>query len=251
MAKDTENKIDPAAVDGATPEAKPMSNKDKWRSRYSDIADEDEDGLYGRANSNLDELDGYRKNNEALVSAMGKNKALAAMLSAAKDGQDPFLWLSENLGADISELVQNPDYAKKLSEAAQKFVQAQTDGETRTKATQDNWTKSFNDLKAAQQDLGLSDDEAYQLASDVLTFAQNVYNGQVSVEDFKRFRDGGRYDKDVSAAREEGAVAGRNERISDDLRKPAPEGIPPTLPTGGGEKIDKKPKKSSFFSGVK
>jgi hypothetical protein len=244
-----------AGAAAESPAAPSPTQKERYRSRYKeafpDLADDDEEGLYERANGNLDELDGYRKNNEALVGAMGKNKALAAMLSAAKDGQDPFEWLAENLGADLTEMVQDKEYAKKISAAAQKFIETQDKYKQASETSSANWTKSLNDLKAAAADLGLDDKGALDLASEVLQFAQNVFQGICSVDDFKRFRDGGRYDNDVNAAREEGEVKGRNTRISEDLRKGVnPEGVPPTLPTAGNQSPEQK-KQKSWLEGVK
>lgn len=245
-----------AEKDGAATEVPPTTtpNKDRYLSRMKeenpDMDENDEEARYERANANWDELDGYRKNNQALVDVMGKNKAFGAMLSAAKDGTDPFLWLSKNLGVDITELAQNPDYAKKISEAAQEYQKAQEEGEQKKTEINNNWKATFEALDKAKDELGLSTDEAYQLGSEVLQIISDAQNGIVSVETFKRLRDGGRYDDDVKSAREEGTIAGRNERISEDLRKKNPDGIPPSLPSSGaGTPTPSKDK--SWLSGVR
>jgi hypothetical protein len=258
MAKETNKKTEEdAAAQGAAAAPPPeLSNKEKYMQRYRDAYpdddENDEDAHYQRALGNLDELDGYRKNNEALIGAMSKNKALAAMLSAAKDGEDPWLWMVKNLGADISEMTSDPEYAKKLSEAAQAYIKSKDEGKKLSEDVANNMKQSLQALKEAQEEMGISDEEAQQLASDVLDFANNVYNGIISVDDFKRFRDGGRYADDVKTAREEGNIAGRNARISEDLRKGKnPEGIPPTLPQGSNAAPKQEEKKrKSFFEGI-
>ena len=55
------------------------------------------------------------------------------MLMAAKNGEDPYEWMASNLGADISELLSDPEYSKKISEAAKKFNESQAKGEASQK----------------------------------------------------------------------------------------------------------------------
>mgnify|MGYP002516096913 CR=1 FL=1 len=97
------------------------SNKERYHNRYRemnpDLDLENEDAFYEFANTNLDELENYRKHNNDLVGTFSKNKAFASMLMAAKNGEDPYEWMAANLGADISELLADPEYAKKVTDS--------------------------------------------------------------------------------------------------------------------------------------
>ena len=92
-----------------------QSHKDRYRNRYRemhpDLDPENEEAFYETANGNLDELESYRKHNNDLIGTFSKNKAFASMLMAAKNGEDPYEWMAANLGADISELLADPEYA--------------------------------------------------------------------------------------------------------------------------------------------
>ena len=98
-------------------EQQTQTARDRYRSRYSAAHPEmnldDEEEFYSQANANLDELEGYRESNRQLGEAFDRTPLLAGLVLAAKDGENPFTYLAENLGPDmdIREVV---DLIKKL-----------------------------------------------------------------------------------------------------------------------------------------
>lgn len=232
-----------------------QSHRDRYRSRYKEMYPEldidNEDAFYESANSNLDELENYRKHNEELVGAFNNNKAFASMLMAAKEGQDPYEWMAANLGADISELLSDPEYAKKISEASKKFNDAQAKGEATQKEYEANVQKSLEELQKIQAETGWSNEQCYNLASRVYDIVSDGLQGIITPETFRMVMNGMNYDTAVADARSEGEVAGRNAKISEQLKKErAQEGIPPSAPTAKGQSESPVKKKKSFWEGT-
>ena len=232
------------------------SNKERYHNRYRemnpDLDLENEDAFYEFANTNLDELENYRKHNNDLVGTFSKNKAFASMLMAAKNGEDPYEWMAANLGADISELLSDPEYAKKISEAARKFNDAQTQGEASRKEYETNVQNTLAELQKIQQETGWDNEKCYNLASKVYDIIDQGMKGLITAETFRMVMNGLNYTDDVANARNEGEVAGRNAKISEQLKKEkSPEGMPPSLSTAKGQSEQPQQKKKSYWEGIK
>lgn len=242
--KETEEKVD-AAQSAPT-------HRDRYRSRYKemypDLDMDNEDAFYESANANLDELENYRKHNAELIGTFSNNKAFASMLMAAKNGEDPYEWMASNLGADISELLSNPEYAKKISEAAKKFNESQSQGEASRKEYEANVQNTLAELQRIQQETGWDNEKCYALASRVYDIIDQGLKGLITEETFRMVMNGMNYDEDVKNARSEGEVAGRNAKITEQLKKETkPEGMPPSLSSSKGQSAQPQRKKKSFW----
>ena len=225
----------------------------RYREMYPELDMENEDAFYESANANLDELESYRKHNSDLISTFNNNKAFASMLMAAKNGEDPYEWMAANLGADISELLSDPEYAKKISEAAKKFNDSQTQGETSRKEYETNVQNTLAELQKIQQETGWDNEKCYNLASRVYDIIDQGMKGLITAETFHMVMNGMNYDDDVKNARSEGEVAGRNAKITEQLKKEkAPVGMPPSISTAKGQSSEKaQPKRKSYWDGIK
>lgn len=237
-------------------EAEQLSHRDRYRTRYQKMYPElnidDEESFYETANANIDELEGYRKNNMDLVDTFNRNKAFASMLMAAKEGQDPFEWMAANIGADISELLNDPEYAKKISEATKKFNDSQAQGEVTKKEYEENVQKSLQSLQEIQQETGWSNEQCYDLASAVYDIISDGLQGIIKPDTYRLVMNGQNFQTAVDEARQEGEVTGRNAKISEKLKKAeTTNGIPPSLPTSKGDMIQKNNKKKSFWDDAK
>lgn len=246
--KDTEQK--------AAAQAAQLSNKERYQGRYKDMYPDldmtDEEAFYESANSNLDELESYRKHNADLIGTFNNNKAFASMLMAAKNGEDPYEWMAANLGADISELLSDPEYSKKISEAAKKFNETQAKGEASQKEYEANVQNTLAELQKIQQETGWDNEKCYNLASRVYDIIDQGLKGIITAETFRMVMDGMNYKDDVASARSEGEVTGRNAKIAEQLKKEKkPEGMPPSLSTAKGQPTQQPKKKPSYWEGIK
>lgn len=219
----------------------------RYQERFPDRDVNDEEAFYSQVNSDLDELDLYKKHSESLVGAFNNNRAFAAMMMAAKDGKDPFEWLAENMGADISEMLNDPEYLGKITEAVKKFNESQLQSEEARKESEGNLAASLQTLKKIAEEKGMSDEQCLEVFSYIYDeILGNGMKGIVTEETFRMIIDGKNYAADVESARQAGEVAGRNAKITEQLRKEkSDKGVPPSL---GGTSVPHKeaPKKSKY-----
>ena len=232
-----------------------LSARDRYRQRYReaypDLSEDDEEGFYSRANENLDELEGYRANNERLSQAFEANPALAAMLLAAKDGENPWVYLAELGGPelDIRELINDPDFGEKMTKAVLKYQENQLKGKQAQEEMQANLQKSTAALKELQAEKGMTDEAAQDLF--VKFFSDIVDDGSkgiVSKETWAAVLKAQQYDADMARATEQARATAMNEKVQNPLRT-YDDDMPPTLSGGaGGQDSGIRKPKSDFAS---
>lgn len=244
----------------------PQSARDRYRSRYSaahpDMNLDDDEAFYTQANANLDELEGYRESNRQLGEAFDRTPLLAGLVLAAKEGENPFTYLAENLGPDmdIRELASNPDFGKKMGEALAKFQEKQAAGAKAEKEIGENMQQTFAALKEIQQEKGLSDEDMQQLVRKMFGEVDengevvdpgiigNASKGIVPKEVWEAVLKAQNYDADIASASEKARATALNERVQNGLRNFGEPGVPNL--SGGGTGQERKPaaKKGGFRS---
>lgn len=247
------------------PADQPTSARDRYRERYSaahpDLNLDDEEAFYGQANANLDELESFRESNRQLGEAMDKAPILAGLVLAAKEGQDPFSYLVENLGPDmdIRDLADNPEKAKQMGEALKKFQEKQQKSQAKTKEIGENMAKSIQTLKEYQQEKGMSDEECLKMIADFFgdydengepvekaSFMQNASNGIVTKGMWEALFNARHYADDIASATEKARATALNERVQNGLRQFGA-GVP-NLSGGGKGSGERKPAKKGGFA---
>lgn len=239
-----------------------QSQRERYMQRrkeaYPDVNEDDEDAYYGRANDDLDELENYRETNKALADTFDKTPTLAGMLLAAKEGVNPYVYLAEQGGPDLDfrELVKDPDFNKKMSEALDKFQQAQLKSNQEMDDSKKNFTQTFAALKEIQQERGMSDEECMELIKKMYGDPDNnedigifglASRGIVTKETWDAILKAQNYDGDIASARKKAGAQAMNERIQNPLKTFDGEELPPTLNSGGAGGEGKPEKKTSFF----
>lgn len=258
MKNEKETKV-PGQPAGATAEPPKPTERERYRSRrkeaYPDVNEEDEDAYYGQANRDLDELEGYRANNQALADVFDKTPTLAGMLLAAKEGENPFVYLAEQAGPDldIRELASDPDFGKKMSDALTKYQEGQVKGKQAQAEMQQNFQQSFAALKEIQQEKDMSDEDCLALVTKMFGGDEEegifglAARGIVSKETWEAILKAQNYDGDIASAREKGSAQAMNERIQNPLKTFDDSDMPPTLSSGGAGVAEPNKKRQSFF----
>lgn len=238
---------------------KEPTQRERYMSRrkesYPDIREDDEDAYYGQANRDLDELEGYRKSNKELADVFDKTPTLAGMLLAAKDGVNPFVYLVEQGGPDldIRELINDPDFGEKMSQALTKWQEGQLKHKKDQEEMKSNYQASFAALKEIQQERGLSDEDCMALVEKFFGNDEDdgiigkASRGIVSKETWEAVLKSQNYDSDIASAREQAGAQAMNERIQNPLKKFDDTGMPPSLSSGGAVAGEPKPRKKSRF----
>ena len=266
MAKETEvivEKQEPVVPTAEQPAAEPaaMSARDRYRSRYSeaypDMNLDDEEAFYNQANQNLDELESFRQSNKELGEAMDKAPILAGLVLAAKEGQNPFAYLVENIGPDmdISDLAENPERAKQMGEALKKYQEKQEKAKAKEKEIGENMAKSIQTLKEYQTEKGMSDEECVKMLKDFFgdydedgqpvdkaSFMQNAGNGIVTKGMWEALFNARHYADDIASATEKARATALNDKVQNGL-KTFDAGVPNL--SAGTKGRETKPKKRS------
>lgn len=239
----------------------PQSARERYRSRYGaahpDLNLDDEEAFYGQANANLDELEGYRESNRQLGEAFDKTPLLAGMLLAAKEGENPFTYLAEQIGpeADIRELASNPEFSKAMGEALAKFQERQAAGAKAQQEAGENFQKSMDALAELQQERGLSDDDRIALIKKLFGefdeegnevapgIIGNAAMGIVPKEVWEAVLKAQNYDSDIASATEKARAAALNEHFQNEKKNFKAPGVP-TLGGNGGSRPAQPKKKN-------
>lgn len=242
------------------PKETPQSARDRYRSRYSaahpDMNLDDEEAFYTQANANLDELEGYREDNRVISEAFEKTPLLAGLVVAAKQGENPFTYLAENVGPDmdIRELATDEEFGKKMGEALAKYQERQAASAKAAEEIGTNMQQSFAALKELQQERGMSDEEAVALVKKMFGDVDDngevtdegifgrASKGMVSKEVWQAILKAENYDADIASATDRARASALNERIQNPKREMGGPGIP-SMPTGGTPRSEK-PKKN-------
>jgi hypothetical protein len=175
--------------------------------------------------------------------------ALTDMLSAARGNKDfdPVIWMVEYEGLDLDALRDDPDYMVKLTEARNKQLAQRAKKEETDKLIEENIPKSIAALQAKRDELGLSDEQASDILSEIFQMGSDLEVGIVPIRMFELMAKGMTRDEDVVAAREEGVAEGLNTKVTDKLRT-----MPKTTEQVSGRQMpvrEPKPKKNvdNFF----
>lgn len=244
----------------------PVSARDRYRGRYSeahpDLNLDDDEAFYTQANQNLDELEGFRQSNKELGEAMDKAPILAGLVLAAKNGQNPYAYLVENIGPDmdIRALADNPEFATQMGEALKKFQENQDKAQDKAKEIGENMANSIQVLKQYQEEKGLSDDECVKMIADFFgdydengepvekaSFMQNAANGIVTKGMWEALFNARHYDSDIASATEKARASALNEKVQNNL-KSFDAGVPNLSGRGGKGAGERKPAKKGGFA---
>lgn len=223
--------------------------RERMAQRKPDLNLDDEDAYYDYMGDMMDEYDTYRESSEIMRKNLDSSPALTDMLTAARGNKefDPVLWMVEYEGLDLDALRDDPDYMVKLTEARNKSLAQRAKREETDKQIEANIPKSIEALQAKRDELGLTDEQASEILSEIFQMGSDLEVGIIPIRMFELMAKGMTRDTDVEMAREEGIAEGLNTKVTDKLRT-----MPKTTEQVGGRQMpvrEAKPKKKvdNFF----
>ena len=207
----------------------------RYGSRQPDRDWEDETGFEDLAGFAADELEKLDADNKRLADLYAKDPRFAGLMNHAANGGNILDYLLDAYGSDFADALNGDEGRKKLSDRKKKEAE---DDERRKKDDEEynaNTAQSEKDFGAIKEQYGLSDEELADIYHGMRQAARDVAFNKFSPDALERYIKGGRYDKDVAGAREEGQIAGKNERARRELRSSAKKpGEMPNLEGSGG-----------------
>ncbi|MCR4916279.1 MAG: hypothetical protein K6A96_11050 [Prevotella sp.] len=233
-------------------------HRQRYRESYPDMGDDDE-AYYAQANANLDELEGFRESNRQLGEAMDAAPLLAGLVLAAKEGENPFVYLAENIGPDmdVRELASDPDFGKKMGDALTKYQKKMAKSEATRQEIGNNFQQTLTVLKDLAAERGMSDEERDALYKkmygetdadgNVVDYGifGNASMGIVPKEVWEAVLKADSYDSDMATATEKARAQALNEKSQNPLKKF--DNMPPSL-NGGGRGRTAEPRRRGGFA---
>lgn len=197
---------------------------ERLAAKYPDLNIGDDEAVSERIGADYDDmesqLNGYREREAKLNDVMSTNPRAALFITDMAKGIDPMEAWIERIGSEnIMELLNDPEKREAYAEANRKYMERVAEEKRLKEEYEKNLAESLAKLQQFQQERGLSDeqiDEAYDFVTEI---GIDAINGKVSVESVDMALKALHHDTDVESAREEGEVAGRNQKIVEQRRR--------------------------------
>ena len=212
----------------------------KYPDRKWDEEGADND-IFGMA---ADELEGYDREREESATQrkqfndmFNRDPMSASMVrSWAKGESTPISYLVTKFGDKLKEALESEEGKKEFAAAHEKYLEKEAADAKADEDYTEAMKQSFAALDSFAGKNNLDDEQKIALFLKAHKYVQAALDGIYTEEFFKIVHDGGNYSKDVARARSEGEVAGRNSKISRELRKTdTAQMMPPSL---GGRTFD-------------
>lgn len=223
----------------------------RLRSKYPEKKFEEEEEIFGQISDDYDqyeqELGEYKGREKTLSDMFAADPRSAQFLTDMHRGEDPVLGLVRNFGAEIKDVLDDPDKQEEIAKANKEYVERVAKNNQLKEEYETNLGKSLETLRQYQAENGLSDEEIDEVMNRIISVINDGVLGKFAPETIDLFLKGINHDSDVANANEEGEVAGRNAKITENLRK-RQQGDG-TMPLGGrnGQPGNGTPNERSIF----
>lgn len=233
------------------------SRRDTFRegfaSRHPDVNMDDEEAYYGALddeyNSREEELRRHRENNDKLNNLFLENPNAAYFMNDLLDGKEQMgVSLMRQFGELFKEAVDDPtpENVKAFADALDDHAARVKENERLQSEYEQNYAASREAIDKWVAERGLTPEQDDAVMDYLNRQFTNQLVGVITPEMLELAYKGLNYDKDVAAAEESGAAAGRNQRIDEKLRKGRGDGLPRIA---GGGRAQAKPR-DNFLQGA-
>lgn len=227
----------------------PMSRKDTFRqrfkTRYPDLPDDDEEEFYGKLGEEFDRFDRSDKAQKELGDLLASDPRSAGFLMVLRQGGNPMEFLIEQYGDDFRDALNDEEKAKELSEAFSKYAEKQAKNKELQSQAEANMQAMLDELDAAQAEGKFTDEDAanaYEYLYGDGGLLDRIITNNITKDDWLMLMKASNYDKAQAEAaareeeaRSEGMIAGRNAKIDEAKRKRTKvENMPSDLGASGG-----------------
>lgn len=191
----------------------------RYKSRQPDRDWDDENGSEDLAGFAADELERFDEDNRKLTELYAKDPRFAGLMTHVANGgamEDYFL---EHFGSELRDILDSEDGKAKIAERKKK----EDEDAARKKKDDDeasaNVPLSEKNFQAIKDKYGMSDDDLAEIYHGLRKISRDIAYDKYDADVLERYIKGGKYDKDIAGAREEGHIAGKNERARRELRQ--------------------------------
>ena len=182
----------------------------------------DEDVMYEQIGADYDkyedEISKYRDNEKRFSEMMSADPRSAQYLTDWANGEDPVVGLVRNFGAEIKDVLEDPEMQDKLAEANKEYVERVAKNKALEEEYSKNMEETLQTLEQFQKERGLSDEQVDGILNMLIQVINDGVLGKFTAQTLDMACKAMNYDADVASAGEEGRIAGRNDKIVAKLR---------------------------------
>lgn len=207
------------------PKSKREQFGERLKKKYPDKEYADDEALFGQINDDYDaydnELGEYKQHEQELGDMFAADPRSAHFLSSWHRGEHPMTAFIREFGKEgLEELINNDEKQEEFARANEEYWARQADAKKQDDEYEQNLKESMSVIEQYQSEKGLSDEQMDAAVEFLFRIANDGAMGKVSRESLDMALNAVNHDTDVQAARTEGTVAGRNQKIDEKLRKP-------------------------------
>ena len=197
---------------------------ERLRKKYPEKQFEDDEAIFGQISDDYDQFEEENqtmKDREKSMSDMFRaNPNAAFFLNDMREGKDPVMSLVRRLGMEVKDVLDDPAMQDKIEEANKEYLERVAKSRQLDEEYDKNMEVTLNKtLPEYQQQHNLSDEEIDSIGAAWIQIIREGIMGTLSPETIALIANGINHDTDVANAQEEGEVAGRNAKITENLRK--------------------------------
>lgn len=207
----------------------------RLREKYPEKQFEEDDEIYGQISDDFDKIDeeigGYRDREQKLSDMFAADPRSAQYLTDMYNGNDPVIGLVRNFGEEIKDILDDPEMQEKIAEANKEYMERVAKSKELDEEYDKNIEETFATMKEYQEANGYSDEDMDKLANFLFSVVRDGVIGKFSKSTLEMGMKALNFENAVAEAAEDGEVAGRNAKITEQLRKR--EKGDGTMPLGG------------------
>lgn len=256
--KSTE-KAEPAAKETATaPEEapKPVEHKyaDRLKKAFPDRKFEKGEDYDSAMEEHLTSLEGYREKgqiaNKKLMALFDSEPAVGKVVQAMMNGATFREALARHISPeDLTAVEGDPDYEgwtknkNEREESAKKRRQFETD-------YSNNLQASSEEISKFAEENGMQEADVNELLESIDTMISDFHAGKITKDHLSLIRNGRKHAQDVQKAKEDGEIAGKNQKIvaEKETKKTQGDGLP--RPGASGEVAEPARPRENYFAGL-
>lgn len=196
---------------------------ERMRKKYPDKKFEDDEEIFGAVSDDYDqyeqEIEGYKGREKSLSDMFAADPRSAQFLVDMHRGNDPVVGLVKTFGMEIKDVLDDPAMQDKMAEANKEYLERVAKSKKLEEEYAANMEQTLETLRQFQSERGLSDEQIDAIMNKVIETINEGVVGKFTPETLDLFAKGINYDAAVASAAQEGEVAGRNAKITENLRK--------------------------------
>lgn len=196
--------------------------------------------------------DEYTAKNKALADLFYNDPLSAEFVQKWMETGDPRTALVETFGDDLKDLATEEGRGR-FPEALNSWRSRKAENDRLSEEADANWSKTLEDLEAWGNENGLSVDQKVEVITRLFDITAGGLMKKFEPSDFEMVWKVMNYDTNLSNARQEGEVAGRNAKIEENRRRRQAAGMmPPSLNGQGSPAVERRPQEpKSIWDGIK